>query len=204
MPTGYTYGILDGKVKTFAEFAKKCMKAFGACIHMRDDDNDKPYVPDKVGDYHIKALHEAKMELAKARTTPDNILIKKQKSYLERREKEIVERIKKIGENQQKLKTMITECTIWKPPTSEHEGLKKFMLEQLTSTLEHDGDDSYYRTKLIEVRNSLKNINPEKIRAENIESAKNSVKYHTKQLREEEERVAERNKWVADLLKSLE
>jgi hypothetical protein len=204
MPTGYTYGILNGKVKTFAEFTKICMRAFGACIHMRDEDNDKPYVPDKVEDYHIKALHEAKMELAKARTIPDDILIKKQKSYLKGREKEIVENIKKIEENQQKLKTMIAECTIWEPPTSEHVELKKFMLEQLTSTLEHDGDDSYYRTELIKVRNSLKNINPEKIRAENIESAENNVKYHTKQLKEEEGRVAERNKWATDLLKSLE
>lgn len=203
MPTGYTYGILNGKVNTFAEFTKVCMKAFGACIHMKDEDNDKPYVPDKVSDYHIKALHEAKMELAKARTTPDNILIKRKKSYLEGREIKLLYNIKKIEGNQQKLKTMIAECTVWKAPTSEHEELKDFMLEQLTTTLKHDGDDSYYRTKLIQVRNSLKSIDPEKIRTENIEGAEDSVKYHTKQLKEEEERVAKRNKWVTDLYKSL-
>ena len=37
MPTGYTAGILEGKIKTFPEFAKICMRAFGAAIHMRDN-----------------------------------------------------------------------------------------------------------------------------------------------------------------------
>jgi len=43
MPTGYTQGILDGTTKDFKEFAKHCMKAFGACVHMRDDDMKKEY-----------------------------------------------------------------------------------------------------------------------------------------------------------------
>ena len=203
MPTGYTYGIIDGKVNTFAEFAKICMKAFGACVHMRDEDSSKPYIPDKVSDYHVKALHEAKMELAKARTTPDNILIKRKKNFLEGREEEILKQIKKIESSQQKLKTMIAECAVWKVPTPEHEVLKKFMMEQLTTTLEHDGDDSYYRKELIIVRKSLKNINPVEIRNQMIASAEDSVKYHIKNLKEEEDRVAERNKWVTDLYESL-
>jgi hypothetical protein len=60
MPTGYTAGILDGKINTFPEFATECMKAFGACIHMRDDDISTTYRPRKVDDYYIKKIKEIK------------------------------------------------------------------------------------------------------------------------------------------------
>ena len=43
MPTGYTAEILNGEIKTFPEFAKKCARAFGAMIHMRDDSLDATY-----------------------------------------------------------------------------------------------------------------------------------------------------------------
>ena len=37
MPTGFTAGILDGKINSFREFALVCVRAFGAAAHMRDD-----------------------------------------------------------------------------------------------------------------------------------------------------------------------
>lgn len=52
MPTGYTAGILDGEINTFEEFAKTCMRAFGATIHMRDEPLSKTYEPEKTSDYH--------------------------------------------------------------------------------------------------------------------------------------------------------
>lgn len=204
MPTGYTHGILDGKVNTFPEFAKLCMKAFGACIHMRDDNSDKPYVPQKVSNYHTKALKEAKLQLIKAKTIPDHILIKREQSRLETREAEIILSIKRITKNSEKLKTMIVEASMWVPPTSEHKGLKTFMIEQLTSTLEHDGDDSYYKRELACVRKSLKKIDPQIIKSQMVTEAQSNITYHTKQLKEEEQRVADANKWVDDLYKSLE
>ena len=63
MPTGYTAGIIDGKTETFQEFAKQCMRAFGATIHMRDENMDKEYEPRTPSDYHTKALEEAKEKL---------------------------------------------------------------------------------------------------------------------------------------------
>ena len=48
MPTGYTAGIIDGKTETFQEFAKQCMRNFGACIHMRDENMGKEYEPIQV------------------------------------------------------------------------------------------------------------------------------------------------------------
>lgn len=43
MATGYTCGIVDGTTKTFKEFAFKCIRAFGAAAHMRDEPISKPF-----------------------------------------------------------------------------------------------------------------------------------------------------------------
>ena len=40
MPTGYTTDIYNGKDVTFKDFALKCARAFGACIHQREDNID--------------------------------------------------------------------------------------------------------------------------------------------------------------------
>lgn len=41
MPTGYTAGIIDGKIKDFKEFAKLCSRAF--IVHLRDEPINSEY-----------------------------------------------------------------------------------------------------------------------------------------------------------------
>jgi hypothetical protein len=43
MPTGYTEPILKGEIDNFKNFAKICMRNFGATMHMRDKSYDKEY-----------------------------------------------------------------------------------------------------------------------------------------------------------------
>lgn len=52
MPTGYTAGIIDGKINTFRDFALVCVKAFGAAIHMRDEQDVK---------YHSQRIEQIKV-----------------------------------------------------------------------------------------------------------------------------------------------
>ena len=56
MPTGYTEGIIDGKTETFQDFAKQCMRAFGATIHMRDEDMEAEITPRTPSDYSSKEI----------------------------------------------------------------------------------------------------------------------------------------------------
>ena len=42
MATGYTYPVVEGKITEFSEFALGCARAFGAFMHMRDDNSDAP------------------------------------------------------------------------------------------------------------------------------------------------------------------
>ena len=84
MPTGYTAGILDGKITTFPQFAKQCMRAFGATIHMRDDDMDAEITPRTPSDYYSKEIEKAKQLLKDAETFSDEVIVKNRKEELEK------------------------------------------------------------------------------------------------------------------------
>lgn len=203
MPTGYTHGILDGKIKTFHDFAKVCMKAFGACVHMRDDDNDKPYVPQTPSDYHPKAIKEAQTELKKAQQLSDAQIVSNKVKSLTKDISYYENQIVKADADRMKLKTMLSDVKHWRPPTEDHDGIKAFMLEQLNSTLEFDGRTNWQEEKLIELRKELQSIDASKIRQAMIDSAIHDIEYHTKEYEIEVKRCNDANKWVTDLLKSL-
>jgi len=203
MPTGYTAGILDGKVKTFSEFAKLCMKAFGACIHMRDDDMNAEYKPMIPSSYYKDELEKAQKELEQAQTISDSKIICNRKKSLNKDKKYAEKRILEITDNKNKLKEFLKEAVEYVPPTKDHIGVKKFMIEQLHLTIENDGKTDYHDKELIEIENQLNNIDPIKIRKELIESAKEEIKYCTKHYQEEVNRCNENDKWVSDFLKSL-
>ena len=59
MPTGYTGYIVDGDITEFKDFAKLCMRACGATIHMRDEPTDKEYEPRTPSDYHLTSISRA-------------------------------------------------------------------------------------------------------------------------------------------------
>ena len=203
MPTGYTAGIIDGKTETFQEFAKQCMRAFGACIHMRDDNMNKVYEPRTPSDYHSKALEEAKEKLKQAENLTDAELIEMRKKELEESEKYHLDNISKIKASRIRLEEFLTKATEFKAPTPEHEGFRKFMIEQLQSTIEYDGKTDYHDNGLLEVQTELKNIDPNKIRESMITDANKNIIYHTKEYKLELERCAGANAWVDKLLLTL-
>lgn len=199
MPTGYTSKICDGE-QSFSEFVLGCARAFGACIEQRDDPmDDLPKIPKK-SSYHDTELELAKKELKKLKSLSKaerdklgnkkrNAQIKDYKGYIKER-KEIHARVS----------AMLEKVNDWTPPTKEHEGLKKFMLEQLAGTLDHDGDYAFYEKELAkeEKKTSADYYD------EMLESAKWSVEYHREKSKEEVTRTNGRGKWITDLIKSLE
>ena len=83
MPTGYTEDIYNGKDVTFKDFALKCARAFGACVHQREDNIDDPPRL-KIAD---TSYYEEKLKKAKAFKKPTkaeyNLYIAKETEYLE-------------------------------------------------------------------------------------------------------------------------
>lgn len=203
MPTGYTAGILDGKIKTFKQFATQCIRAFGGAIHMRDDDWDAPYRPDKASDYYINSVKDAKDKIEKLKKVSDKELVNNRKKEL------IEERIrytKIIEEKKQaelKLQEFLEEANKYVPPTPDHQGIKDFMIQQLTDTIKWDCDKSYYEKEIAEVDKQLENIDPVEIRKSLMEDYVDDLKLSEKRLQEEQERVDNRNEWSKQYLESL-
>lgn len=204
MPTGYTAGIVNGTITTFPQFVKQCMRAFGATIYMRDEDLDKEYELRIPSNYHIDALNIAKEKLKQAETLTDAELIEMYTKELEESKKYHLESIinQEIAEN--KLKEFLTKAIEFKAPTSEHEGLRKFMIEQLQLTIDSDCKNLYHYEKLQQIETDLKNINVNKIRIDLINKEKENIEYHLREYTIELKRCTDSNLWVEQLLKSLE
>lgn len=195
MPTGYTEDIYEGKDVSFSDFALKCARAFGACIEQRDDDpNDKPKLIEKNNDdsYHIKRINEAK-KWKKPTKVEFDAYVKKQIAYYN----EKIDKQNKLKDSYQK---MLDKANAWTPPTKEHEGLKKFMIEQLTESMEFDCSNDYYQRELNNIKQLTYNQYVKNMRASN----KRDIEYHTNELKKDNERVDNRNAWISALYKSLE
>ena len=194
MPTGYTADIYEGKDISFSDFALKCARAFGACIEQRDDDpNDKPKLIEKTKDnYNIKRLEEAK-NWKKPTKAEFDAYIKKQTAYYN-------EQINKQNKLKVSYQKMLDKANAWTPPTKEHEGLKKFMIEQLTESLNFDCDNDYYQREQFLIKTYTYNQYVKDMRDKN----KKDIEYHTNELKKENERIDNRNAWISALYKSLE
>lgn len=203
MPTGYTAGIIDGKITTFQQFAKLCMRAFGATIHMRDEDLGIEYTPDKPSDYYPKEIAKTKKKISALEVATDKKLVADYKKELATSKAYHLNSIEKAKANKKTLEKMLAEVNAWQPPTAEHIGLKDFMIQQLTSTINYDGSTKYHEAALVEISDKLSSIKPDSIRAEKLSEAHKHMAYCQTENKNEVERVTERNKWVDDLLNSI-
>lgn len=194
MPTGYTHPVVDGEVTEFPEFAMSCARAFGALITMREEPMDAE-TPDEFepSSYSAKELAKAEARLKKALSvSPAQAQQRADESYAMLMKAHLDYRARMKLEND-RIDTMLKQVRSWRPPTSEHKGLKEFMVEQLTSS-KHDmkwGSEE-------PVKQSA-----EAWLAAEIASAEREVAYHTKADQEEKERAAGRTEWVRQLRASL-
>ena len=200
MPTGYTDGILKGTTKTFPDFAKKCMWAF--CIHLKEVSTDK-YEPRKPSDYYPKELKKAERHLKMIENYSDKQIVSLAKKRLMESKRAYIGYIKTAENNRKKLKKILSEINVWYPPTDEHLNFKKFMLEQIDTTMRFDGDSKYYQEELEKIEQRIKDIKADTSRTEMFERANGDVEYHKKHLDEDIKNCEATNKWVDDLMKSL-
>lgn len=205
MPTGYTAEILDGKINTFKDFAKKCMRAFGSTIHMRDESLDKKYTPRKVEKYYIESVKECEEKLEELKKANDQFFINKVKDKLKSDYTYTEKRFKEITKNKVILDFILKDAKNWTPPTQDHVGIKDFMIQQLQDTIRYDGDTEYYETELKEIKIKMESpIDISKIKIEMIEDAEEDLQNAKERLDEEIKRCEEANKWVEQFLKSIE
>lgn len=205
MPTGYTAEIIEGKISTFKEFAQKCMRAFGATIHMRDESLDKKYVPREVEKYYIESVKECEEELESLKKSDDSFFAKKIREQLEEDYVYYQNKLSGVLKSKRSLESILEDAKNWNPPTDEHTGIKDFMIEQLEETLRHDGDPTYHQKELEKIREKLESpIDVSEIRSQMIKDAEEDLERAKERLAEEIKRCEDSNKWAKEFLKSIE
>lgn len=192
MTTGYTYVLIEKPETTFAQFALRCARAFGACIEMRDESIDRapPAIVEPAA-YVRDALDKAYEAHREAEAlTLDEAEIRAEAEYASRLEsrREYEER---HARETALFTKMLEEIDAWVPPTKEHEGLKAFMRQQVETSISKRYDYAVPKQSGAEWLESLRRTTAESV---------------TRAAREwEKERVsaAERTAWLKALRESL-
>lgn len=199
MPTGYTAYIEDGEITKGKDFLLKCARAFGACIDMKDDSlNIDIPVRFEPSTYHKEQLEKAYKDLEKYKTMTIEEAQKIIDTEYEKNQKHYAEAIIKSREINDRYIKIRNEVESWTPPTTEHYNLKKFTLEQIDMSMDHNNMEDYYQKELDKQKKTA-----EEYIASMIEGAADNIIYHLKNWNEEVKRTDERNKWINDLRESL-
>ncbi len=195
MPTGYTAQVIEGV--SFKKFVLQCARAFGACVTMRDEANDKEIPVFKVSSYHSDNIKKVRERLATLKgvtlEVADMMTLTEFNNEVKYNEEHIAER----GETKAQYLKMLSLVREWQPPTPEHVSLKDFMIQQLEGSIKSDCSISYYTDnppKLLTGREWL---------SKEINASMRSIAYHEEELAEEAQRVEGRNLWVSQLKESL-
>ena len=205
MPSGYTSGIVEVKIKTFNAFAKSCLRAFGAAIHMRDDPMDKEFKPRKVENYYIETFNEAEQNLKNLREADDQFFVDKVRSSLISDYEYYEKKLREVQIVKDRLESVLEEANKWTPPTKGHEEAKSFMVKQLEDTIRWDADVEYYENELDQIKIKLQSpIDISAVKEEMINDAEEEMKRAKERLEEEAKRCEDANEWATKFLKSIE
>ena len=204
MPTGYTAGILDGKVNTFEEFATVCTRAFGATIHMRDNPMDSPYEPRTPSDYHTNSIQSKRERLEEIESMSDEKIVEDFNTQLGEDLKYHQTKMEEDKRNLEKLNSMLESAKSWVPPTEDHQPFRNFMIEQVESTIKVDGDPSYHVNKMVGIKQQMEEgINPKEYREETIQEIKSQISYHETEYQKELVRCKDSNDWMDKFFESI-
>ena len=198
MPTGYTQMIIDGKVKTPKEFLHLCLRNFGICACMRDEEfNVEEDYSRKISnfyqqsvDYHKKYLQSAENELKKIMQMSDNKLYKK---YVEMKskDKEYYEKaLLEADRHNLTYEQFSRKIENWECDP-EYNNVKEFALDQLRISKD---DTDYYEEKLQNIGDlSRERFEEEKnsFREELTEKYQWEINYHSEEMKKAESRMTE-------------
>ena len=197
MPSGYTSTLADQE-QSFREFVLQCARAFGACIHQRDDPgNDLPKLLEECT-YH---LDEYNKSLKAYKDFSEQTVVQCKRRFTQEKKdliKHTQDRIKKNAKQIARYKLMLEKVKKWKEPSPLHQGLKTFMVEQLNQSIEWD-TDKYAADEL----KSAKQLTFKDWEKEMISSLKGNMDYHFEYIDKEKTKVIKANEWITALYDSL-
>lgn len=187
MATGFTAPIYDNESIEFNDFVLRCARAFFY---------DLDEIPDKfeASDFHKKriAKNEKQLELV-SKMSKSNCSLAADEEY-ERAVKDRKKSIKDKTALKNRYETMLAKVEQW-TPTEEHKALKKFMIDQLQTSIDFD---CHVFPEKEPVRVTGKQWKEEQIQRL-TEDIKRDKEYHEKEIN----RTKKENEWVKSLRQSL-
>lgn len=195
MPTGYTASLYEGKEITFEEFALATARGMGAAILQRDDPPG-PIQEVEPSDYYEKAVARAQARLDEVSAWDDRQAEREELRTRCEQEQGRDDYVQKRDELRARYEAMLEKVQAWEPPTPDHEGFKKFMVEQLEQSISFDAAGGY----LPDVR--LK-MTAQEYKQFELQKARDRLAKDKQYLAEDLERIAGRNAWIRALKESL-
>lgn len=204
MPTGYTAHIEDGEITTGKEFLRLCTRAFGIAIDVKDEPLSTPTPSSfEPSPFYKESYDRALKKLEEVnKMTFDEAKIQMRADYEKRISdyKAYAERETAMNKKYAKVRKEVEE---WIPPTKEHEGIKKFALEQIDMCVtKQEYIDEYLEKSKEEfddsdeaVQNYINDI---------IDYYQRDIEMSYKSWQEELERTRSKNEWMTKFLESLE
>lgn len=195
MPTYYTDKIRPEGGVTFEEFVMNCARAMGACITLRDEPGGGEKIPERfeAHPYSMNELTKARERLRDlVRMTVDEVT-----SECSRVHSEEVGRIRlrnmERDEQRKAYEAMLSKVRSWKPPTAQHEGLRNFMVQQITESIDFD------------CRKQEEPVcpPPSEWHEKEVSECHRLIGYHAAEHAKEVARAADRTEWVRALRLSL-
>ena len=198
MPTGYTQMIIDGKVKTPKEFLHLCLRNFGVCVCMRDDEFkvEEDYTPKIMEfyqndvDYHKKHLKSAEEQMEGILKLTDEELYQKFLVNMKEKKEYNEEAIKRDSALNAKFDQFSEAIKNWEC-SPEYNNIKEFALNQLNISKENM---DYHEKELAKVGDlSREGFESRKddYRQRLIDNTQWDIDYHTKEMKSAESRMAE-------------
>lgn len=197
MPTGYTEGVAKGEITTLKEFALLCSRNFAPVYSVMRDAPLSKSIPQVIepDTFYLEKLEETNKKYQEFLTMSEE----EKKALYESSIREKSERNKELLEiavkNNEKYTDMLKKVEGWEPPTKSHIGLKQFMINQLTISLE----DVKYYSKL----DSAEPYSYKEFLKDYKDNLISDIKYYTDNWKEAVRRAEEGTKWLAALRESL-
>lgn len=204
MPTGYTAHIEDGEITTGKEFLRLCTRAFGIAIDVKDEPLSTPTPSSfEPSPFYKESYDRALKKLEEVnKMTFDEAKIQMRADYEKRISdyKRYAERETAMNEKYAKVRKEVEE---WIPPTEEHEGLKKFALEQIDMCVTKQKYINEYLEKSKEEFDDSDEA-VQKYINDIVDYYQRDIERSYKSWQEELERTRSKNEWMTKFLESLE
>lgn len=194
--TSFVEALINKNLNT-REFLLLCCRGMSACMPQANDPLDVPpaegYEPDS---HYAEKKLEAEIELGKLLVKTTNERLEHGLAIKAQRIEFYSDLIRESEYRNAKLIPVLESLKAWKPPTDEHNGLKRFAIEQIESCITSVESD---QTAL----DAMRETDPEKLFEETVGQKQRDVKFYAREYAEEVARTNLRNEWLAALRRGL-